>query len=93
MDNEGSLYVDWLNKGEVRELKFAVRPARRGAVGSTAEALTFPGEEALWACLALSLSIGSNQLQSALSDRHGKGSAETASLSIPDDDLHPLKLA
>jgi len=62
-------------------------------VGTTAEALTFPGEEALWASLVLLLSIPSNHVQSALSDRHGKASAEIASLSIPDEDLHPLKLA
>jgi hypothetical protein len=84
--------VVWLNKGEAREPEFAVRYARHGAVGSAAEPLKFLGEEALWAFLALSLSIGSSHVQSALSDLHSKGSAEIASLNIPDDDLSRLKL-
>lgn len=92
MDNEGSLYVVWLNKGEAREPEFAVRFVRHGAVGSTAEPIKFLGEEALWAFLALSLSIGTGHVQSALSELHGKGSAEIASLNIPDDDLRRLKL-
>ena len=87
MDNEGSLHVVWLNKGDAREPEFAVGFVRHGAVGSTAEPVKFLGEEALWAFLALSLSIGSNHVQSALSDLHSKGSAEIASLSIPDDDF------
>jgi hypothetical protein len=92
MDNEGSLHVVWLNRGQAREPEFAVRFVRQGAVGSTAEPVKFLGEEALWAFLALSLSIGSDHVQTALSDLHGKGSAEIASLSIPDDDLRRLKL-
>jgi hypothetical protein len=92
MDTEGSLHLIWLNKGEAREPEFAVRFVRQGAAGSAAEPIKFLGEEALWAFLALSLAIGSNHVQTALSDLHGKGSAEIGSLSIPDVDLRRLKL-
>jgi hypothetical protein len=93
MGNPGSLYVVWLNQGESREPEFAVRfVPRDGAAGSVAEPLTFLGEESLWAFLALSLSLGSDHVQDALSELHDKGSAEIDSLDISDDDLRRFKL-
>jgi hypothetical protein len=88
MDNEGSLYVVWLNKGESREPVFAVRFAPNGY--GTVDGVTtrqFLGEESLREFLARSLFIESNHVEDALLDLHNKGSAEIHSLNISDDDF------
>jgi hypothetical protein len=93
MNNEGSLYVVRLNKGEPHEPEFAVRFAPNdGAAGKLTAPRKFLGEESLWAFLAFSLSLGSKQVEAALSDLHETGSAEIESLDISDDDLRRFKL-
>ena len=83
MDNEGSLYLVWLNKGKPREPLFAVRfvPNGYGAVDSVTTP-QFLGEESLREFLARSLFIEGNRVEDALMDLHDKGSAEIDSLGI-----------
>jgi hypothetical protein len=92
MGTEGSLQLVWLNKGEAREPEFSVSFVRYGADGCVTDSLKFLGEESLWAFLALSILIGSHQVQDALSDLHSKGSAEIDSLNISDEELRRFKL-
>ncbi len=92
MDTKGSLHLNWVNKGQPSEPEFAVKFVRYGAVGDVTGSRKFLGEEALWAFLALSLSIGSTHVQDALSDLHDKGSTKIDSLDISDDDLRRFEL-
>ena len=92
MDNAGSLYIAWLNKGESREPVFAIRFVPNGY--GTVESVTtcqFLGEESLREFLVRSLFIGNNHVEVALLDLHYKGSAEIHSLNISDDELRRFK--
>jgi hypothetical protein len=92
MDNEGSLYLVWLNKGEAHEPEFAVRFVTNDAVCNVIDPRIFHGEESLRSFLANSLSLDNERVEAALSDLHETESAEIESLSISNDDLRRLKL-
>jgi len=93
MNNEGSLRVVWLNRGESREPEFSVRFVPGDAVGDvTDHPRKLQGEESLWSFLALSLAVGSQHVEAALRDLHEKGSAQIDSLNISDDDLRRFEL-
>ncbi len=92
MDNEGSLYLVWLNKDESREPEFAARFVSNDAVSNVIAPRVFHGEESLRSFLADSLSLENEIVEAVFSDLHETESAEIESLSISDDDLRRFKL-
>jgi len=91
MDNEGSLYVVWLNKGESGQQEFAVTFVPNGTIGSVISSRRILSEESLREFLARSLSLGSKHVEAALLDLHEKGSADFDYLKISDDELRRFK--
>jgi hypothetical protein len=91
MENPGALMVAWSNKGERHEPEFKVTFVPYDPDGKETEPLTFLGEESLWAFLALSLALGGDRVEPALSELHESGSAVVEYVTLSDEEMGRFK--
>jgi hypothetical protein len=93
MENAGALSVAWSNKGKQHEPEFDVRFVPYDPVGNGTDSLKFLGEESLWAFLALSLAIGGERVEAALSELREAGTAEIDYVTLSGEELSRFKMA